>query len=559
MKRIRAAAYLRMSDDRQENSIERQREQVRAYATRQGYELAREYLDEGIPGDEEARRKGFMAMLKDAQRKEFDIILCDDRDRFGRFDSLTMGYYCKPLRDAGVQLVTVAQGVIDWGSFAGRVTDAVLQEAKKLESQATSRRVMTRLLMMAKAGQWVGGKVNYGYRVEGDKKTGRKLVLGPEREVRAVKLIFRLYDQGLTTLEIVNELYRRAIPNPRGGEMWSRGAVLCILRNRRYVGDFCWGRRSEGKYSRCKDGGVAHSDSRKPREHNPEADWIVLPDNHPAIIDRELWGRVSARLATRPANNGGGRGASGAVLSGFLVCSRCGCLMSSTSFNGVRYFQCSKYHRFGKGACGSNMVRESRLLDCIVRKLQECFLSPENLGKLRAEIGRQLQEQGAGNQDALDGYRRKVAALAAKEAKGEEQLALLAPDMIAGVTRVIRGWRQERLDLEGRLERLETGADVKDLETEIQAAEDQLGRLRDAIAEADPLGVRLVLIEFVSRVELHFDRIEREGKVRTPLSHGTIFIKTQENIEVPGHVQGKACRITPDSGVARTGHRAAGR
>src|SRR5262245_6016990 len=110
---IRAAAYLRMSDDRQENSIERQREQVTAYAAKHGYEILREYCDPGVPGDEEQKRKQFMQMLRDAQRKEFDVILCDDRDRFGRFDSLTMGYYCKPLRDAGIRLETVAQGKVD--------------------------------------------------------------------------------------------------------------------------------------------------------------------------------------------------------------------------------------------------------------------------------------------------------------------------------------------------------------------------------------------------------------------------------------------------------------
>src|SRR5438270_6356217 len=99
-----------MSDDKQENSIDRQQSQVRPYAARKGYEIVREYTDDGIPGDEERRRKAFMQLLQDALRGDFRVILCDDKDRFGRFDLITYGYYVKPLRDAGVALETLAQG-----------------------------------------------------------------------------------------------------------------------------------------------------------------------------------------------------------------------------------------------------------------------------------------------------------------------------------------------------------------------------------------------------------------------------------------------------------------
>ena len=66
---IRAVAYYRMSDDKQENSIERQKSQVIPYSVRHGYEIVREYVDEGIAGDEEKKRKAFMRMLADAQQR----------------------------------------------------------------------------------------------------------------------------------------------------------------------------------------------------------------------------------------------------------------------------------------------------------------------------------------------------------------------------------------------------------------------------------------------------------------------------------------------------------
>src|SRR5947199_56221 len=113
MTAISAVAYYRMSTDKQEDSIDRQRSQVELYAERRGYKIIREYRDEGIAGDEEEKRKGFMRMMRDAQTGQFEVILVDDKDRFGRFDSITQGFYIHPLRRAGVRLETVAPRAID--------------------------------------------------------------------------------------------------------------------------------------------------------------------------------------------------------------------------------------------------------------------------------------------------------------------------------------------------------------------------------------------------------------------------------------------------------------
>src|SRR5262245_26313645 len=172
---VSAVAYYRMSTDKQEDSIERQRSQVEPYAARHGYRVVREYIDEGIAGDEEKKRTGFLQMLKDAQRGLFELILCDDKDRFGRFDSIDAGFYIKPLRDAGIGLETVAQGRMDWGTFHGRVIDLILQESRKQEQQALSRRVLTGLVNLVKQGSWAGGPASDGYRLRPDPVMGRHL------------------------------------------------------------------------------------------------------------------------------------------------------------------------------------------------------------------------------------------------------------------------------------------------------------------------------------------------------------------------------------------------
>src|SRR5262245_55068732 len=166
---VRAAIYLRRSTDLQEHSFDRQRSQVEPLAQRHGYVVVGTYQDDAISGDHVEKRRGFCQMLADAKRGAFQVILCDSKDRFGRFDLIDAGEVIAPLRRAGIRLHTAAEGLIDWGSFAGRITDAVLQEAKQLESRELSRRVASRLLAKVVAGDWVPAIIPYGLaKVTGD-------------------------------------------------------------------------------------------------------------------------------------------------------------------------------------------------------------------------------------------------------------------------------------------------------------------------------------------------------------------------------------------------------
>lgn len=109
---IPAAFYGRMSSDKQDRSIPEQRDQVTPCAAQRGYRIVREYVDEAISGDATEKRHGFQRMIQDAQKlRDFEVVLCDDQDRFGRFDPIEAGWWIKPLRDLGIRLETVADGL----------------------------------------------------------------------------------------------------------------------------------------------------------------------------------------------------------------------------------------------------------------------------------------------------------------------------------------------------------------------------------------------------------------------------------------------------------------
>lgn len=55
------------------------------------YTIVREYLDEGFSGDATEKRLQFQQMIAEAADGDFEVVLCWDQDRFGRFDSLEAG------------------------------------------------------------------------------------------------------------------------------------------------------------------------------------------------------------------------------------------------------------------------------------------------------------------------------------------------------------------------------------------------------------------------------------------------------------------------------------
>jgi DNA invertase Pin-like site-specific DNA recombinase len=68
--------YIRMSSDKQEQSPAQQRREIEKLAKRRGYRLLRIYEDHGITGDSLHQRPSLCEMLEDAQKRQFDVILC---------------------------------------------------------------------------------------------------------------------------------------------------------------------------------------------------------------------------------------------------------------------------------------------------------------------------------------------------------------------------------------------------------------------------------------------------------------------------------------------------
>jgi site-specific DNA recombinase len=518
-----------MSDDKQENSIDRQRSQVEPLAARGGYEIVTVYTDEGIAGDEEEKRKGFTRMIQDAAAGRFSVILCDDKDRLGRFDSITQGYYVHQLRRAGVRVVTVAQGALDWDSFAGRITDAVLQEAKKLESLATSRRVATRMLMMAKAGQFLGGKPPFGFTLADHPAGGKRLAPGKPVDVATVRRIFDLYGNHRGTLDaIATELHNRNVRNPRGGPFWDKTTIRALLRNRKYVGDLTWNVGHDGKYSSVVNGHVEVSDAKTPKRRNRPDDWVVVAAAHEPLIERPLFNRVQRRLASNRRYTTP-NAKKDFALTGLLVCGNCGWRLTGTTQNGVRYYRCGRYHHSGKAACSSNTIKEEKVVAVLIAKLQEFVFNPEVLAELKAETRRQEEQTRRVADGRAPELRRRIAELDRMIAKGIENVALAPRDIVADLSAQVRDWKTERSALTGELDRPTEPDDGTDIDDAVRRVEALAGRLQESLANAEPGELRALFEEMVERIELFFLRKPKQRKESAVFQRGVIHLRQHDD------------------------------
>ncbi len=79
---IRVALYARVSTLNNQDP-EMQLRELREYADRRGWQIAEEYIDQGVSGSAESR-PALNRLMSDACRRRFDAILVWKIDRFGR-------------------------------------------------------------------------------------------------------------------------------------------------------------------------------------------------------------------------------------------------------------------------------------------------------------------------------------------------------------------------------------------------------------------------------------------------------------------------------------------
>jgi len=147
----RAALYLRVSTADQKPDL--QYDGLRAYATRAGLEVVRDYCDVAVSGRREGRPQ-LNALMAAAKNHEIDCVLVWKFDRFAR-STRHLLTALEEFNHLGVRFVSV-QDQVDTDSPMGRAMFTIIGAMAELESSLISERVTAGMKAAEARGKHLG-------------------------------------------------------------------------------------------------------------------------------------------------------------------------------------------------------------------------------------------------------------------------------------------------------------------------------------------------------------------------------------------------------------------
>ena len=367
-----AALYARVSSDRQDVdlSVAAQFRALRDYAEKNGYSVAREYVDEAESG-RIADRPQFRKMLDEASKPEspFREILVWKFSRFTRKREHAVAFKSM-LRRKGIRVVSITEHADD--SPTGKLMEAIIESLDEFYSENLAQEVLRGMREAASRGFWVASRVPYGYRKlmvqDGAKK---RPTLEPDPDTSpVVKRIFNLAEAGRGILDITRTLNGEGIANPTG-RLWSKNGVHIILRNEAYTGTLVWGERAKDK-----------------------GEPVRVDKAFPAIVSKTQFRKVNRQMRSRaPRKTHPRRVGSSYLLSGLVKCRACSRAMSGQDSKGGKfaYYVCQSLMKRGSGACDCPRLNARRFEEMVVNRIRDNILTESNIRELVKLVDEEME------------------------------------------------------------------------------------------------------------------------------------------------------------------------
>lgn len=417
-------AFYRRSTDKQELSISDQRRECQAFAAAHGWEIVREFIPSkgyasGLTID---RDSTFLEMIRMAEAGGHGIqnLLVYDTSRFGRLAAKRKIFWEEYLSvRGGIKVVYVKNNFND-DSIGGVITQVVAHDGDNAYSRKLSEVTLRGAKSHAALGHSTGGQAPYGYdrllvdergtpvRVlkRGEWKSTKleRVVWTPSPTGRQIVIeIFQAYTAGRGLGDIANGLNERGITAPRG-RYWSKCQIHHLLRNRAYLGERAYNKRSYKGYRRGEKGSL----------FNPKDAWILKTDSHEPIIEKELFEKAQA-LMPKWKERVGGVLRNSYLLSGLCFCEHCQYRMVGTPRqNGKGYklhtYVCGGYQRFGRSVCQSFYLRAEALEKTALQAIHDQFSDPRWKQDLERVLARMVEDQfGNGAELRVGDLKRQLA------------------------------------------------------------------------------------------------------------------------------------------------------
>jgi site-specific DNA recombinase len=491
-------------------------------------------------------------MISDAQELgDFRAVVAYDLSRFGRMDSDETGYFRHLLKQAGVSVRFSNEN--DGGdNETGEIIRPVLQAQKRQYLRQISRDTLRGQLQAARAGWASGRAAPFGFDrmlVDEVGKQRQRLKRGESYaksrswhvalvpsdtpgEVEALRWIFHSYlGEQIGCRELARRLNEKGVKAPQEGT-WGLASVKAILQNPAYKGDLVFGRRAMGSFHRVRNGQVVMADGNEGHVVNrPEEEWVVHRKPEMALVSKETWDAVNAKLASRGDRCKRAHARKLAYpLGGMICCADCGAKMVGM-YRDRKYqiYACATHFR--NKACFSNTIRQEGVLAVLKKLIQKHLFSDGNLEAFKAEALKQAQRLPECQARDVDKLRRELAKAKQKHQRAAENLLLADAENVPVLNSAMTSLRQEVKTLEAQLEASKKSDDPKQIaDGLVLKAEQYLGELLNAE------GSRLkgLLSELIERIELRFDWGKWGNRRVRLVTGGDVYLKSILTTEYRG-------------------------
>lgn len=351
----KVAAYARVSTDHEEqqSSYEAQVDYYTNYIkSRDDWEFVDIYTDEGISATNTKRREGFKQMVTDALNGKIDLIVTKSVSRFARntVDSLTT---VRKLKDKGIEIYFEKENI--WTLDAkGELLITIMSSLAQEESRSISENTT-----WGQRKRFADGKASVAYKrfLGYDRGPNGGFVVNKE-QAKTIKLIYKLFLEGLTCYAIAKELTKRKLPTPAGKEVWNQSTVRSILTNEKYKGDALLQKAFTVDFLQ-----------KKTKKNEGEVPQYYVEGDHEAIIEPAVFDYVQAEMARRTNDKHRYSGVS--MFSSKIKCGECGCWFGSKVWHSTdKYrrviYQCNNKYKSDK-SCGTPHITESDVKEVFVR------------------------------------------------------------------------------------------------------------------------------------------------------------------------------------------------
>jgi site-specific DNA recombinase len=390
-----AAIYARVSSEEQVRgySIQAQLRACREWAAKNGYKVAKEYLEEGQSAFRNLeKREALKELLAEtvSKQRSFDLIIVHKLDRLFR-DTLESSTARAILKREQVRLVSVTEPMVGSDTPEDFFMEHLLVGMAEFYSRNLSREIIKGLKQRARQGHLVF-RPPFGYRKEViDRQEGHKrtrIISRPivdEKAAPLVQRIFDLYDRGMGGKAIAMALNGDGYRTNQS-RLFGLKFILRVLRNRAYIGILDYN----------------FHQNRGPREP------IVVPGFYPPIIDEALFARAQEQLKKQADNwQNSYTHRTSYLLSRLVVCDQCGHHYLGTSAKSGRYnyYSCRTYIQKGRAACNAPLLNKEKLEITVLDQIQEQILSEDNVRRyidLVLQQTRQSQIEPSAEEQALN-------------------------------------------------------------------------------------------------------------------------------------------------------------